>query len=80
MKFTKIVFGRNKFWSWKIFKPNQPYDVSTLSEFSNTNRLDPYVEAMALCSITEQMMSSNNSTVVNFNDGSGMSSVGNYMV
>ena len=33
-----------------------------------------------LSSITEQMMNSENSTIVYSNDGSGMSSVGNYVV
>ena len=35
---------------------------------------------MFLSSITEQMMNSENSTIVYSNDGSGMSSVGNYVV
>ena len=54
--------------------------MNTLPASSNTNRLDLYVEAMILCSITEQMMNSDNSTIVYSNDGSGMSGVGNYVV
>ena len=39
--------------------------MNTLPTSSYTNnRLDPYVEAMVLCSITEQMRISNNSTIV----------------
>ena len=74
------VFDRNEFGPWKVYKPNEPYDISTLPVSSDTNRLDPYVEAMVLCSITEQMMITNNSTIVYSNDGSGMSCVGNYVV
>ena len=80
VEIANTVFGRNKFGPWKVFEPNQPYDVNTLPASSNTNRLDPYVEAMVLCSITEQMMNSDNSTIVYSNDGSGMSGVGNYVV
>ena len=43
-----------------MFEPNQPYDVNTLPASSNTNRLDPYVDAMVLCLIIEQMMTSDN--------------------
>ena len=75
---ANTVFGWNKFEPWKVFKHNKPY--YTLPASSNTNRLDPYVEAMVLSSITEQMMNSENSTVVYSNDGSGMSGVGNYVV
>ena len=60
----------------EVYKPNEPYDINTLPASSNTNRLDPYLKAMVLCSITEQMMISNNSTIVYSNDGSGMSGVG----
>ena len=52
--------------------------MNTFSVSSNTNRLDPFVEAMVLCSITEQMMTSDNSTIVYSNDGFGMSGVSNY--
>ena len=80
VEIANTVFGRNKFGPWKVFKHNKPYDVNTLPASSNTNRLDPYVEAMGLSSITGQMMNSENSTVVYSNDGSGMSGVGNYVV
>ena len=80
VEIANTVFGRNKFGPWKVYKPNEPYDINTLPASSNTNRLDPYLKAMVLCSITEQMMISNNSTVVYSNDRSGMSGVGNYVV
>ena len=47
---------------------------------SNTNRLDLYIKAMVFCSITEQIMISNTSTIVYSYDGSGMSGVSNYVV
>ena len=48
VEIANTVFGRNKFEPWKIFKPKQLYYVNTLPASSNTNRLDPYVEAMVL--------------------------------
>ena len=54
--------------------------MNTLPKSCNTNRLDSYVEAIVICSITKQMMISNNSTIVYFNDGSGMSGVGNFVI
>ena len=74
------VFGRNKFGPCKVYQPNEPYDMNTLPASFNTNRLDLYVEAMVHCSITQQMMTSNNSTIVYSNDGSAMSGVENYVV
>ena len=56
VEIANTVFGRNKLGLCKVFKHNKPYDVNTLSASSNTNRLDPYVEAIVHKSITEQMM------------------------
>ena len=53
--------------------------MNTLPESCNTNRLDSYVEAIVICSITKQMIISNNSTIVHFNDGFGMSGVNNFV-
>ena len=39
------VFGRNKFGSWKVYKPNEPYGINTLPASSNTNRY-PCVKKM----------------------------------
>ena len=64
VEIVNTVFGRKKFGPWKVYKPNEPYDINTLPASSNTNRLDPYLKAIVLCSITEQMMISNNLTVV----------------
>ena len=65
---------RNNVGPWKVWKPNGPYDINTLSY--NTTRL----EATVLCSITKLMMTSNNSIMVNSNDGSEMSGVGSYAI
>ena len=80
VEIANTVFGRNKLGPWKVFKHNKPHDVNTLPASSNINRLDPYVEAMVLSSITEQMINSENSTIVYSNDGFGLSGVGNYVV
>ena len=77
---ANCLFGRNQYGPWKVFEAKKPYDVNTLPASSNTNRLDPYVEAMVLSSITEQIMCSTISTVMYSNDGSAMSGVGNYVV
>ena len=53
--------------------------MNILQASSNTNRLDSYVEAIVIYSITKQMMISNNSTIVYFNDGSGMCGVENFV-
>ena len=30
VEIANIVFKRNKVGSWKVFEPNQPYDVNSL--------------------------------------------------
>ena len=70
------LFGRE----WKTFENNKPIDKNTLPASSNTKRLEPYIEAMVLSSITDQIMCSNDSTIVYSNDGSALSGVGNFVV
>ena len=70
------LFGRQ----WKVFESNKPVDKNTLPASSNVKRIEPYVEAMVLSSITEQIMCSNDSTIVYSNDGSALSGVGNFVV
>ena len=70
------LFGINR----KVFQLNQETDKNTLSASLNTNRLEPYIEAMVLSSITNNIMSFNDSTIVYSNDGSAQSHVGNYVV
>ena len=43
-------------------------------------RIEPYMEAMALSSIVEEIMTGNKMTVTYSNDGSVMSGVGKYVV
>ena len=43
-------------------------------------RVEPYMEAMALASIVEEVMSGKRMVVTYSNDGSAMSGVGNYVV
>ena len=54
--------------------------MNTLPASSNTNGLYLYVKAIVICSTTKHMMISSNSTIVYFNDGSGMSVVCNFVV
>ena len=42
--------------SWKMYDPNAPSDPNTLPAGSNMRRIEPYMEAMALASITEEVM------------------------
>lgn len=70
------LFGRQ----WKTFEKNKPIDKNTLPASSNVKRIEPYVEAMILSSITEQIMCSSESTIVYSNDGSALSRVGNFVV
>ena len=43
-------------------------------------QVEPYLEAMALASIVEEIMEGKKMVVTYSNDGSGMSGVGNYVV
>ena len=57
---------------WKYFDPEKPTDCNTLPTGSNMRRIEPYLEAMALSTIVEEVMYAN--------DGSAMSGVGSYVV
>ena len=65
---------------WKAFENNNPVDKNTLPASSNVKRIEPYVEAMVLSSITKQIMCSSDSTIVYSNDGSALNGVGNFVV
>ena len=69
-----MLFKRN----WKIYDPESPTDKNTLPAGSNMRRVEPYLEAMALASIVEEVMTG--AKVTYSNDGSAMSGVGNYVV
>ncbi|MEO0686683.1 MAG: hypothetical protein AAFY76_16990, partial [Cyanobacteria bacterium J06649_11] len=69
------LFGRE----WKYYDPDVRIDDNTLPAKTNTNRVEPYFEAMILSSIVEEVMSGSK-VVMYANDGSAMSGVGNYVV
>ena len=70
------LFGRN----WQFYDPEKPTNPNTLPSGSNSRRTEPYIEAMALASIVEEVMSGSKASVMYANDGSAMSGVGNYVV
>lgn len=70
------LFNRN----WKVYDKHSPTNRDTLPAGSNMRRVEPYIEAMALSSIVEEIMSGENMVVAYSNDGSAMSGVGNYVV
>ena len=65
---------------WKFYDPKQPTDKNTLPAGSNMRRVEPYLEAMALASIVEEIMGGKKLVVTYSNDGSAMSGVGSYVV
>ena len=71
-----ILFKRE----WKFYDSKKPTDKNTLPAGSNMRRVEPYMEAMALASIVEEVMSGKRMVVTYSNDGSAMSGVGNYVV
>ena len=70
------LFGRN----WKVYDKNKPSDCNTLPSMSNTRRVEPYIEAMALSRIVDELMNSEEACVVYSNDGSSLSGVGKFIV
>ena len=77
-----IVYVGNMMFKrdWKFYDPKKPVDKNTLPAGSNMRRVEPYMEAMALSSIVEEVMSGKRMVVTYSNDGSAMSGVGNYVV
>ena len=74
---ANILFGRK----WKAFQPKGETDCDTLPAMSSLRRTEPYMEAMALCTIVEDIMKEGaESTIVYSNDGSALSGTGNYIV
>ena len=70
------LFGRN----WQFYDPEKPTNRNTLPSGSNSRRTEPYIEAMALAAIVEEVMSGSKVSVMYANDGSAMSGVGSYVV
>ena len=65
---------------WKFYDPKKPTDKNTLPAGSNMRRVESYLEAMALASMVEEIMSGKKMVITYSNDGSAMSGVGNYVV
>ena len=77
------LFGREKYGAWKLYHDFAVCDENTMPAASNNRRIEPEMEAMALCSIVEEMMdekSTGENCVVLSSDGSSVSGVGAYVV
>ena len=74
------LFGRDKFGPWTQHSPKEPYTVNTLPASSSNRRVEPYMEAMALGMIVEDIMSSSKTCIVYSHDGSETSVVGKFVV
>ena len=77
------IFRREKFGEWKLHSNLAVCDENTMPATSNNRRVEPEMEAMALCSIVEEIMDNSNvgeNCVVLSNDGSSASGVGAYVV
>ena len=70
------LFARN----WQSYDPEKPSNRNTLPAASNSRRTEPYIEAMALAAIVEEIMNGSKVSVMYANDGSAQSGVGNYVV
>ena len=74
---ANLLFGLN----WKCFQDNEEGDLYTLPSMRNMAQIETHFEAMALCSIVEEIMQDDTATTVTYsNDGSAMSGVGSYVV
>ncbi len=74
------LFGRRKFGKWKQFENRTKTDNNTLPAPTNSNRTEPYFEALVLAGIANEIMSSESSVVTYSNDGSSQSGLGSYTV
>ena len=53
IEIANYLFGHKEHGKWKLYKSGEPYDCNTLPSPSNTNRTEPYIEAMILSNIVE---------------------------
>ena len=74
------LFNCKDFGELKRYEKEKPADYNTLPAPTNTNRTEPYIEALILSNIANEMMNSENSVMTYLNDGSSQSGVGNYIV
>ena len=78
---ANYLFGCKEHGKWKPYKSGEPYDCNTLPSPSNTNRTEPYIEAMILSNIVEVIKNIDPQNVVTYsNDGSLLNCTGNFVV
>ena len=78
---ANYLSDRKEHGEWKPYKPGEVSDCNTLPSPSNTNRTEPYIEAMTLSPIVEEIMCSDSNSVVTYsNDGSSLNRTGNFVV
>ena len=64
-----------------MFEKGKPTDVDTLPAPTNMNRTESYVEVMILAGIVEDVMNSDEISVIIYsNDGSSLSGTGSFVV
>ena len=56
---ANILFGRKDFGEGKIYKERQVCVYNALPAATNTNRIEPYIEAMILSGIVNEIMERN---------------------
>ena len=64
------LLGRKNFGKWKQFEKGTKSDNNTLPAPTNSNRTEPYFEALVLAGIANEIMSSERSVVIYLKDGS----------
>ena len=78
---ANYLFGCKEHGKWKPYKSGEQYDCNTLPSQSNINRTEPYIEAMILSNIVEEIMNGDPQNVVTYsNYGSLLNRKGNCMV
>ena len=78
---ANVLFNRKTFGKWKFFEKKKPTDCNTLPASQNTIRTEPYIEAMILSGIVEEIMSGGSECVIVYsNDGSALSGTGSFVV
>ena len=75
IEIANYLFGHKEHGKCKLYKSGEPYDCNTLPSPSNTNRTEPYIEAMILSNIVEVIKNIDPQNVVTYsNDGSLLNS------
>ena len=81
IEIANYLFGRKEHGKWKPYKSGEQYDRNTLPSQSNINRTEPYIEAMILSNIVEEIMNGDPQNVVTYsNYGSLLNRTGNCVV